>query len=422
MAEVKGFAGVRYRLDRPEAAEAVIAPPYDVVSPEDREGLLQRSEHNVIRLELPVDQSGDNEQENRYTRAAALYREWLASGVLQQDGEPCLYVYGQRYEVSGREQERLGLLAALKIEPYEAGVVLPHEQTFPKHKEDRFRLLSTAEAQFSPIFGLYSAPEAEVREGLVRVTEGEPAAAARDRDGVLHRLWPVSDPEFAEWLTGVFAGKQVFIADGHHRYETSLRYRDHRRAQTPDAPLSAFDYVMTFLVEMDDPGLVLLPTHRMVRQGLPAAAELRSRLEEAFTVEEVSLDDADQLAHHQVGLVLPETGQAGRAWRLTLKDPALLAQVGEGQSAAWRDLDVVLLHHLVFDRLLGLDEEDNIVYTRDPAEARSGAVSGQFSASFLLPYPRVEELKLVAGAGDKMPHKSTYFWPKAVTGLVIYPE
>lgn len=422
MAEVKGFAGIRYRLDRPEAAEAVIAPPYDVVSPADREGLLQRSPHNVIRLELPEDRAGDDDRENRYTRAAALYREWLASGVLQQEGAPCLYVYGQRYEVSGREQERLGLLAALKIEPYEAGVVLPHEQTFPKHKEDRFRLLSTAEAQFSPIFGLYSAPEAEVRERLVQVTEGEPAAAARDADGVLHRLWPVSDPEFAEWIAGVFAGQQVFIADGHHRYETSLRYRDHRRSQAPDAPLSAFDYVMTFLVEMDDPGLVLLPTHRMVRRGLPAAGELRSRLEEVFTLEEVSLEEADQLAHHQVGLILPETGQAGRAWRLTLKDPALLEQVGEGQSAAWRDLDVVLLHHLVFGRLMGLDEEDNIVYTRDPAEARSGAVSGQFSASFLLPYPRVEELKLVAGAGDKMPHKSTYFWPKAVTGLVIYPE
>lgn len=422
MAEVRGFQGVRYRLARPEEAENVIAPPYDVISPEGQQALLDRSPHNVVRLELPQDLSGDNETENRYTRAAALYREWVEAGVLVQDEAPTLYVYGQKYEVGGREQERLGLLGALKIEPYEAGVVLPHEQTFPKHKEDRFRLLTASEAQFSPIFGLYSAPEAGVRERLAEIAAGEPAASATDPDGVLHRLWPVSDPEFAMWLASVFQGRQVFIADGHHRYETSLRYKQYRREQTPHAAFSAFDSVMTFLVEMDDPGLVLLPTHRMVRGGLPASAELRAKLETLFAIEEIELAEADRLEHHQIGLVLPETGAAGKAWRLTLKDPSRLAQIDPERSAAWSDLDVVLLHHLVFDELLGLDEEDNIVYTRDPEEARTGPVTGGFAASFLQPYPKVEELKLVAGAGDKMPHKSTYFWPKAVTGLVIYPE
>jgi uncharacterized protein (DUF1015 family) len=306
-------------------------------------------------------------------------------------------------------------MGALKVEPYEAGVVLPHEQTFPKHKEDRFRLLSTAEAQFSPIFGLYSAPECEVRAGLARVAAGPPAAVAVDHEGVEHRLWPVSDPEFLQWAAGVFEGRQVFIADGHHRYETALRYRDHRLA---GAASGAFDYVMTFLVEMDDPGLVLLPTHRLVRSGVPEATELRRLLERYFRIESTSLDEADALEHHQIGVVLP----GGEAWRLTLADERALARLDNEHSDAWRDLDVVLLHRLVFQELLRLDEHEQIVYTRDPKEARTGVTDGEFAASFLLPYPRVEELKQVAGAGDKMPEKSTYFWPKAVSGLVIYPE
>jgi uncharacterized protein (DUF1015 family) len=416
MAQVSPFHGVRYRLERPEAAADVIAPPYDVISPAQQEALHRRSPHNVVRLELPRDEDADDAQENRYTRAAALFRQWLASGVLARDEEPCLYVYGQRYEADGGAQERLGLMAALKVEPYEAGVVLPHEQTFPKHREDRYRMLVTAGAQFSPIFGLYSAPEAGVRAALDRAAAGPPAAVARDAEGGEHRLWPVADPEFARWAAGVFEGRQVFIADGHHRYETALRYRNERRAMKPDAPPSPSDYVMTFLVEMDDPGLVLLPTHRLVRAGIPAPEELRRKLEPYFEVTPVSLDEADRLRHHQIGVVLPD----GAAWRLTLKDPQLLARLDGEHGDAWRDLDVVLLHRLVFAEALGLAEAGEIVYTRDPAEARERVLSGEFAASFLLPPPRVEELKAVAGAGDRMPEKSTYFWPKAVTGLVIY--
>jgi uncharacterized protein (DUF1015 family) len=417
MAEVRPFRGLRYRLDRPEAAADVIAPPYDVISPAEQEALHARHPHNVVRLELPRDLPGDDAEENRYTRAAGLFRDWLSSGALLREPQPALYVYGQRYEGEGGKQERLGLLAALKIEPYEAGVILPHEQTFPKHKEDRFQMLSAAGAQFSPIFGLYSAPEARVRAGLDRIAAGAPAAVAVDREGVEHRLWPVSDGEFIAWLGRVFEGKQVFIADGHHRYETALRYRDARRAESPDAPPSAFDSVMTFLVEMDDPGLVLLPTHRMLRGELPSAEGLRRKLETYFRVEPVALREADSLRHHQIGVVLP----GGETWRLTLLDEGTLERLDQEHSPAWRDLDVVLLHRLALQEALGLEEAE-IVYTRDPAEARERAASGEFSVSFFLPPPRVEELKAVAGAGDRMPEKSTYFWPKAITGLVIYEE
>ncbi len=417
MAEVRPFPGIRYRLDRPEAAADVICPPYDVISPAQQAALRDRHPQNVVRLELPEDFDSDTTDDNRYTRAAGLFRRWLAEGVLQPDGAPCLYVYGQRYQVEGGAQERLGLVAALKVEPYEAGVVLPHEQTFPKHKEDRFRMLTTAQAQFSPIFGLYSAPELAVRQSLDQVAAGEPAAVAVDPEGVEHRFWPVADAEFAAWAAEVFQGRQVFIADGHHRYETALRHRNERRELEPDAPLGPADYVMTFLVEMDDPGLVLLPTHRLVRAGLPAPDEILSRLDGAFTREAVSLEEAGSLRHHQIGLVLP----GGQAWRLTLADTGALERLDQEHSPAWRDLDVAVLHRLVFQELLGLEGTGAIVYTRDPAEARERVVSGEFQAGFLLPAPNVEELKAVAGAGDKMPEKSTYFWPKAVTGLVLYP-
>jgi uncharacterized protein (DUF1015 family) len=416
MAEVQAFRGVRYRLDRPEAAAERISPPYDVISPAERDALEQKHPENVIRLELPKDQPGDDERTNRYTRAADVYRAWLESGVLRRDEAPCLYLYGQRYDTPSGPMERMGLFAALKAEPYEAKVVLPHEQTFPRHKEDRYRLITTVRAQVSPIFGLYSAPEAGMRALLDSQTGRTADAVAVDGEGVEHRLWAVSDPEFIRRVSEVFAGKQVFIADGHHRYETAVRHRQENRARQPDAPDSWFDYVMTFLVEMDDPGLVLLPTHRMVR-SLGGTLDL-DRVREYFTVEEVDLASADRLEHYQIGIVR----KSGPALRLTLKDPKALDRFDREHCAAWRDLDVAILHRLLLQEVLGLAPDHEIAYTRSGREARERVASGEFEASFLLPAPRVEELKLVAGAGDKMPQKSTYFWPKAVTGLVIYGE
>lgn len=405
MAEITAFRGYRFRVQDPGEAAALICPPYDVISAAEREALLARHPHNVVRLELP---QGD---EDRYARAAFLYREWKEQGILARKEVPALYVYGQRYETESGPQERLGVLAALKVEPYESGVVLPHEQTFPKHKEDRLRLLSAARAQFSPIFGLYSAPGAEVRARLERCTREAPQAAALDAEGVEHRLWVAADPEFASWYAEVLRERQVFIADGHHRYETALRFREH--AGSP-----VFDCVMTYLVEMDDPGLVLLPTHRLLPSLPHSARSAWIRLRRHFEFEDVAPDEAFNLRHHQIGLL--EAG--GEAARLTLQDPHVLDELDREHSPAWRDLDVAILHRLVFDEILRVAPETEIVYTRDPLEAQERVLSGEFEMAFLLPPPRVDDLKLVAGAGDRMPQKSTYFWPKAVTGLVIYGE
>lgn len=418
MAEIRPFPGVRYKLDRADAANDVVAPPYDVISAPEAQALRDRSPHNVVRLELPEDRPSDNNAENRYTRAAGLFREWLDSGVLGREAEPCLYVYGQRYEAGGERRERLGLLGALRVEPFEAGVVIPHEQTFPKHKEDRYRLLSTARAQFSPIFGLYSAPGAGIRGRLAECAARPPVAAATDRDGVEHRLWAALDPAFSEWAATTLRDRQVFIADGHHRYETALRWRNERRSAQPGGPATAADYVMTFLVEMEDPGLVVFPTHRLLRAPVPALPELRSALERYFRVEEVATGQVDAVSHHQIGVLF----SGGTAWRLTLQDSEALDRLDREHSAAWRDLDVVLLHRLVLQEVLGLPEHADITYSRDANESREQVLEGTFAAGFFLPTPTVEELKAVAGAGDRMPEKSTYFWPKAITGLVIYEQ
>ncbi len=413
MADLSPFPGVRYSLSQPESASDVVAPPYDVIDADEHLRLLDRHPHNAIRLELPVATPEDDEHENRYTRAAALYRDWLRAGVLAREAEPVLYVYGQRYLVDGQPRERLGLIGALGVEPYERQVVLPHEQTFPKHKEDRYRLLTTAGAQFSPIFGLYSAPGEGVRAALEAVAVAEPVASAVDPEGVEHRLWVAPDPKFAAWARALFAGRQTFIADGHHRYETALRLRTERRGPDPGPPSQPVDSVMTFLVEMDDPGLVLLPTHRILGQVRPDLDWLieAGRL---FDLQPVPAARLNTMERGTVG-ILTSTG----AWIATLRHAELMDRVAPNRSAAWRSLEVSVLHSLLIPLAVG-NQKPTIRYTRDPREAHSAVSGSDASAVFFLPAPSVEDLKAIAGGGERMPEKSTYFWPKAITGLVIY--
>ena len=415
MADVAAFRGVRYPAAPGSDISGALCPPYDVISPAQQQALLQQDPQNVVRLELPLSEPGDS-GDARYGRAAETYRAWLNGGTLQRDAEPALYVYGQDFRLpDGTALRRLGVIAALGLEQYGSGKVLPHEETFPKHKEDRFRLLSTAQAQFSPIFGLYPGGEG-VRAQLEAAATGTPALDATDPEGVRHLLWPVTDSALQETLRSRLEAATVYIADGHHRYETALRHQAERRAEMPDAPPSWFDRVMIYLVDIDDPGLVCLPTHRLVRGiGVPQLPALRERLERYFTVEETAPDAP--LAHHQLGLLLPP---AQRAWRLTLREPEVMAEVAPSRSAAWRDLDVSILHGLVLGRVLPLDDGSEIAYTRDFGEAIGGVVGGEYQLAFLMPSPTVDEVRAVSAAGEKMPHKSTFFWPKVITGLVIY--
>jgi uncharacterized protein (DUF1015 family) len=450
MAEIRAFRGVRYNPERHGEMGSVIAPPYDVVSPELRERLQDSHPHNVIRLELPQADVGRDAYEN----AAHLYREWLTSGVVVREATPALYPYTQTYQLpSGEERTRAGVLALLRLHEYEEGVVLPHEQTLPKAKEDRFRLLSSAHAQFSPIFGVYDPGSTDVRGWLNEMMAGEPVIDLVDTvqpgphvtaatavgvssspdelvtEGVHHRLWAAPEGPATQRLADLLATLQVFIVDGHHRYETALRFRRERGGGAGWA-----EYVMIYLVALNDTGLVVLPTHRIVT-GLAGKdwSRVRRLLAEEFdfdthpiplTSGPVKIAEAveEALAPGKLAMLAPPFE---RLEVLTLRDPTAVDRaVGAGRAEEWRRLDVVALHHLALPKALGIDETrgegSGVTYTRDGVEAVEAVLDQPDRAAFFVPAPRVEDVREVALAGEKMPEKSTYFWPKAITGLVIY--
>ena len=415
MAEVRPFRGVRY-APRAGDFQDLVCPPYDVISAEQRADLAARSDHNFVGLELP-ETDGDAD---RYRHAARLYDDWLAQGVLVRDAEPSLYIYSQRYRLPGGvAAERFGFFGALKLAPYRDGVVLPHEETSPGHREDRYRLLAAAKAQLSPIFAIYPAAATGVRARLERWVADASPATARDAEGVEHRLWALPAANGVDWLAEAFGDTQVFIADGHHRYETALHHQAQRRAKADPPEDQWYDFVHVYLVEMDDPGLVLLPTHRLANgPGLVSPQQVQSRVESLFEVRPEEYGAAPPTAAHEVTVVLP----GRRAWRLKLRDASTLDQIRGGRTDAWRQLDVVLLHHLLLPLLTEGPQEPTISYTRDAEEAWSAVAAGERDMAFLQPPLPVDQMKAVASGGDLMPSKSTYFWPKALAGLVVYDE
>lgn len=453
MPAIRPFRGVRYNTGEIGRMEAVIAPPYDVVTPEMRARLADASPHNVIQLELPQPAGGRDAYEN----AAHLYQQWLTTGALVQEAMPALYPYTQSFRLpSGEERTRAGFLTLLRLHEYSERMVLPHEETLPQAKEDRFRLLSAAGAQFSPIFGIYDPGEAHVRAWLdeamraapaVDVMDGEQMArrllaanavpedltaeAITPAEGVRHRLWAAPDAELAQRLADTLAPLPVFIVDGHHRYETALRYRGEKGAGAPWA-----DYIMIYLVAMDDPGLVVFPTHRIVT-GLAGTDwnAVRHRIAQHFdfdthpihrTADPIWIAEAitASLRHGTLAMLAPPFQ---RIERLMLRDPAAVDQrVGAGRSEVWRRLDVVALHELALGEALGLretrGEASGLRYSRDTIEAVEAVMDQPDRAAFFVPAPTLQDVRAVALAGEKMPEKSTYFWPKAISGLVIFDQ
>jgi uncharacterized protein (DUF1015 family) len=426
MAEIRPFRGVRYNPEPLGDIGSVVSPPYDVVSPAMRQRLIDEHPRNVIRLELPQSEGG----QDAYETAARSYHQWLTSAVLLREATPALYPYAQTYHLpSGEERTRAGVLAALRLHEYEEGIVLPHEQTLPKAKEDRFRLLTAAQAQFSPIFGVFDPGETHVRAWLEEAMRVEPAADLLDNEAVRHRLWVLRDPVPLERLVDTLAPLPVFIVDGHHRYETALR---HRREHGAGAAWTG--YVMIYLVALNDTGLVVLPTHRVVT-GLSGVDwdAVRHRLTEAFDFDShpipltsgpVRIAQAieESLRPGTFGMLAPPFE---RLELLTLRDRSLVdRRFGSDRAEAWRHLDVVALHHLVLADALGIEETrgegSGVSYIRSGEEAVATVLDRPDRAAFFVPAPRVEDVRAVALAGEKMPEKSTYFWPKAITGLVIY--
>jgi len=437
--DLRPFRALRYEPSRVGDLAAVVAPPYDVIDRETRARLVARHPANVVRLDMPVEEPGDG-PDDRYRRAARTLAAWRSDGTLRKDPQPSIYVYEQRYQVPGTERERVqrGFFARLRLEPFGPGSgVLPHERTLSGPKEDRYKLLRATGVNTSPVVALFDDPSGASEERITAVVGGPPDVDLTDDDGVCHRMWalPASGDGPASIVAGALleaaGGSPVTIADGHHRYETALRYRDERRMTRSCDEDPAFDYVLVLMLEATRQELTVLPTHRLVKGiGRDGAAALLARAPELFDVVPVTSSDTLVRDLSTGGEAL---GGAGRfaLWTrdggalLTARRDAFEPSLPAGSEAV-RALDVTLLG-VALERLAGIDASavarGAIGYTKSATEAIAAVEAGSdVDAAFLLEPTPVAAIEAVAREGDVMPQKSTYFYPKALTGLVINPH
>ena len=400
--------------------QALAAPPYDVIDPQQRAELQSRSPHNVVAIDLPEEPDGGD----RYAHAATLLQRWRAEGAIVQDDEPAIWALVQDYTgPDGRRLTRNGFFARVRVEDYGPGAIRPHERTHPGPKADRLSLTRATQANLSPIFSLYSDPELRAWRALEPATrDDEPFGEVTEADGTHNRLWRIADPDVVATVVESVSEAELLIADGHHRYETARVYADEIGGE------GAHRYVLMCLVALQDEGLTVFPTHRLVDglQGTDKPELLASTLRECFEIEEISADD----------LVPPDDGDEirmgymdshfKRAFRLTLKDQAIADDVLTHMPEAYRRLDTAVLEALVLKGPLGLSEDDishknGLDYARSFQEARELVESGTFDAGFYLRGIPVSQIQAIAAAGVNMPPKSTYFFPKVPTGLLFNP-
>lgn len=436
MAHVSAFNAILFDPAKVPDPGIALCPPYDVISQQDQVRLYLRSPHNVIRLELGQDQPTDSREINRYTRADEQLQAWLAEGVLREDAEPALYVHVQHWEGAHGPMKRRSFHAAVRLAEWAAGEVLPHEQTLSGPKADRLLLMRNTAANMSPVFALYDDPDRVVSAVFDEAMRGEPSFVAVEPGGDKHELWRLTSWDAIAVVQEALSGRPFYIADGHHRYETALTYRDERReAQGAFSGDEPWNFVLMALSDVADPGLVVLPTHRLVRAKDLDEGAFLDKLAERFEVREIPVAGgraggtrqiqaalAEMPGQHRIGMALP-SDESIRV--LTLRGPATEALASRGRSEAWRSLDVTLLHYLVIEDMLGIPEAEwkigkEIVYTREFKEVLLGMESAEFQVGFFLNGTPVQQIRDVAVAGDVMPQKSTFFYPKLPTGLLIH--
>ncbi|HYH66489.1 MAG TPA: DUF1015 domain-containing protein, partial [Urbifossiella sp.] len=407
MAEIRGFRGFRYDLGTVGSLSDVVAPPYDVIGPELQQALYDRSPHNAIRLELTKDEPGDDETENKYTRAGQTLRDWIAEDAIRQDTGRSLYVYEQEFEAEGKTYTRRGFFARVRLEPFGTGRIFPHEQTMSGPKADRLKLYQATGFNLSPVFGLYPDPENEVFRVLEPFTRKGPPLTATDHLGVTSRLWVITDTQAISAVIGLMGPKPVFIADGHHRYETGLKYAEEQGATDPEAPAN---YCLMMLVSMGDPGLIILPTHRLV-SGLPVVTgpQLEAALGEHFEV--VGRFDTAELCWEHLEM---DGGQDvlgfgtvadGKWFAAKLRDPAVMAGLAPEQSAEWQGLGVSILHKLVLEKQLAALGTPTLTFVHLVKEVTDAVAAKACQVAVLVPPATMEHVEEIAGNREKMPQK-----------------
>lgn len=440
MPQIKAFRGLRYNMAQIGSLSDCIAPPYDVVDSQLQAELYAKSPYNFIRLELTKPEPGDTDPQAVYSRAASLFRQWQRDGVLQPEPDAAIYVYHQVFDYAGRTYTRRGFMARIRLVRFGEGNIYPHEQTHAKAKDDRLRLTRACQANLSQIFGLYPDPENAAQNLLEEHVASRAALEAQDHLGVTHRMWPVSDMNLVGRVASLVEDKPMFVADGHHRYETACNYRDELAAtaggKLPDDHPANF--VLSMMVSMDDPGLIVLPTHRLI-QGCQdfTASQLRERLEKYFDCEDAGTGPQDagkvwkQIESLDDQSVLGLYTAADKKWTLvsaTERATQRMREIASEQSDDWRGLGVSLLHRLVFEDLLGVHEKElpKPTYVHLVDEVVSG-LQGRLEgghhyplAALVMP-ATVNDIRAVSLHNERMPAKSTYFYPKLLSGLVVNP-
>lgn len=428
MSLVRPFRARVYRHEPGADLSAFTAPPYDVVTPEQRAALLSAEPHNVVALELPEGPLDPDIPGNRYETGRALWQAWYRDGVLVDDDTPAIYVVEQSWEHEGRHIRRRGFVAAVRLHPFSDGVILPHERTLPKALSDRLDLTRATAANLSQVFGLFSDPAGETDGVFNTHIASEPLFTAADAEGVVSKVWAIRDAGTIEAVAAIIGERPIFIADGHHRYTTALAYRDEHHARnaalgiTPDDP--AYDYVMMTLVNMDDPELLVLPTHRLARAAGPFdAPEFWRALALHFDLEEPPTPLPTAIVEHaRISFIARTADGTTKLARLRADiDPARL--ITANHSDDWKRLDVTVLQELVLKPLFGIDPDQPTTLERlgFAKDAHQALRVENADAAFVVAPTRMDQLRAVALAGDTMPQKSTYFYPKLLSGLLFRP-
>jgi len=418
MADVQPLRALHYALDKTGGLQPVVAPPYDVIYTEGRAALLEQSPYNVVAIDLPLAADGGDP----YEHAAEVLAQWQSEGAVVQDEQPTIWPIEQDYVgPDGRTRTRRGFLARVRVEDYGPGRIRPHERTHPGPKEDRLRLTRATKANLSPIFALFSDPEQRAWQALAPATAGEPWGQTVDPDGTVNRLWRVDDPKVIASVQAAAADAELLIADGHHRYETARVYAEEIGGEGPHR------YVLMCLVTLEDPGLTVFPTHRLVRNLTDTQWDaLRRAIETDFTM--TPLDSVEQLPPPEnedleLGYI---DAREQRPYRLVLRDQAIADAAMPDRSAPYRRLDTAVTEALLIKGALGLSDEqidhlDGLGYARDDQQAIELVLDGEYDAAlFMAPTP-VGRVQDVASSGESMPPKSTYFFPKVPTGLLFNP-
>ncbi|UCF87144.1 MAG: DUF1015 domain-containing protein [Nitrospiraceae bacterium] len=420
MAEIIPFKGILYNPQK-VAASNVMSPPYDIVTPQLKNALYARDTHNIVRIDFGKDHDGDNERENRYTRALQFMKEWLREGIFIKDAEPLFYCYEAAYKIHNQEKRLRGFLGAVRIEELGTGHIHPHEMKYSKPKSDRLNILRYCNANTSPIFSLYSSKERRTSSIIEDIVLKEPFLQAKDGDGFTHRIWRIDNPDSMETIQRELSDKEIFIADGHHRYETASAFKKEMEAKTVNpSGKESFNYVLMFLSNMEDNGLTLLPTHRLVE--IDSDINVKETLRKYFNVQKISQEGKSEEQIRQ--LMFAEMHNKVHTFGMFLTNSDTYYSLSsDGKTVAMdlpqclQNLDVSVLHRFIFEKLLHIGHFE---YEMDPVRAVERAKKDSFEAVFFLNSTEIQEVRDVALGGERMPPKSTYFFPKLLTGMVMY--